>query len=101
MEKLSVFFLIIIAVYFLYSFIKSRQKKEIKTTIETAAFEDKKETTDNYRHIIAAAIAATMKDNGHRTRRVFLISESDEKFSSWKVFGRQENMIKRMFFGRR
>lgn len=95
MEKLSMFFLIIIAAYFIYGFIKSRQKKEART--ETDILEEKKEKTDNYRYIIVAAIAATMKDSPYRTKRVFLISESDERFSSWKVFGRQESIIRRMF----
>ena len=99
MEKLSVFFLIIIVTYFIYSFIKSRPKEELKKMQSIDILEKKEE--NKYRPFVVAAITIIMQDRKHKIKKVLLTREIDERNSSWRMFGRQENMMNRMFFKRK
>ena len=101
MGKLSIFFLIIITLYFIYSFIKSISRKGIKKISETKKPEDKEEATNRFRYIIVAVIAVMMEDRRYRIKSVLSTGEKEQRYSLWKIFGRQENMMRRMFFNRK
>ena len=92
MEKTNIFFLIIIAAYLIYSFIKSRKKEEKEMTI------GEEEKTDYYKYVIAASISSVMEDRKYRIKKIFLIGEKDVKDSLWKNSGRQESMMRRTFY---
>ena len=94
----NVILLIIIFVYLLYSFIKTRNKQEKETIIipkETLAAE---QTTDYEKHVVAAIIASIMGDNKYIIKSIYPTGQVNEKKSFWKVSGRQESMNTRLFF---
>ena len=90
--------LIIVFVYLLYSFIKTRkkQKKELvkapKKTLVTNP------VTDYEKPAITAVIAAVMGNNKYIIKSIYQIGQVNEKKSFWKVSGRQESMNTRLFF---
>lgn len=104
MEKMSVFFLIIIVLYLIYAFIKSKmvkeeEKKQTCTTAEKYN-DEKKDVYDYEKFAVAAAIAAVMGDTSYKIKRIFLTGKTDEKKSSWKISGRNESMMRRVFFNK-
>ena len=82
MEKMSLIFFIIIVIYLLYGFIKTRFKKT----------ENKNETE---KVAIAAVIAAIMGDNSYVIKRVYAVATVDERNSSWRYAGRNEMMTRK------
>jgi len=47
---------------------------------------------------LTAVIAAVMGDVSYRIKRVYSIASVDEKKSNWKITGRNESMMRRVFF---
>ncbi len=90
--------LIIIFVYLLYSFIKTRTKQEQKLTVTPKESVVQKSATDYEKHVIAAVIAAVMGDNKYLVKSIYPTGQVNEKKSFWKVSGRQESMNTRLFF---
>ncbi len=94
MEKMNIIFFLIIIIYLIYSYIKTRElKKEDKK--KDCFIESDYETEDYEKHLIAASIAAVM-DKKYNIKRIFLHSTGDEKNSLWKISGRQERMMRKM-----
>ena len=94
----SFILLIIIFVYLLYSFIKTRTKQEQKLTVIPKESVVQKSATDYEKHVIAAAIASVMGDNKYIVKSIYPTGQVNEKKSFWKVSGRQESMNTRLFF---
>jgi Na+-transporting methylmalonyl-CoA/oxaloacetate decarboxylase gamma subunit len=95
MEKMSFIFFVIIVVYLLYSFIKTRFEKEdvkIPATEEKKAFSPEEKNSDEERAAIAAVIAALMGDASYVIKRVYAVATVDEKKSTWRYAGRNELM---------
>jgi hypothetical protein len=90
--------LIIIFVYLLYSFIKTRKKQEKKLSVTPKDSVVKKSVTDYEKHVIAAVIATVMGDNKYIIKSIYPTGQINEKKSFWKVSGRQESMNTRLFF---
>ena len=90
--------LIIVFVYLLYSFIKTRKKQEQKLAVTPKESVVEKSATDYEKHVIAAVIAAVMGDNKYRIKSIYPTGQVNEKKSFWKVSGRQESMNTRLFF---
>jgi len=88
--------LIIVFVYLLYSFIKTRKKQKLAVTQKKPVVE--KPATTYEKHVIAAVIAAVMGDNKYRVKSIYPTGQVNEKKSFWKVSGRQESMNTRLFF---
>jgi Na+-transporting methylmalonyl-CoA/oxaloacetate decarboxylase gamma subunit len=90
--------LLIIFVYLLYSFIKTRTKKEQKLTVAPKESVVQKSVTDYEKHVIAVVIASVMSDNKYIVKSIYPTGQVNEKKSFWKVSGRQESMNTRLFF---
>ena len=90
--------LIIIFVYLLYSFIKTRKKQKKEPVIVPKETVVTEQATDYEKPVIAAVIAALMGDNKYIIKSIYPIGQVNEKKSSWKVSGRQESMNTRLFF---
>jgi Na+-transporting methylmalonyl-CoA/oxaloacetate decarboxylase gamma subunit len=88
--------LIIIFVYLLYSFIKTRKKQKLAVTPKETVVE--KAATDYEKHVLAAVIASLMGDNKYIIKSIYPTGQVNEKKSFWKVSGRQESMNTRLFF---
>ena len=99
MEKLNIFFLAVIIVYLVYSFVKSRPpKKENNVAVEKPQKEKalgKKEVTDYEKYVVAAAVAGIMDHDNYTIKRVYLAGK-EENSSSWRQAGRQESMMRRI-----
>jgi len=90
--------LIIVFVYLLYSFIKTRkeQKKElIKSPQKTLVIN---QVADYEKLAITAVIATVMSNNKYIIKSIYPTGQVNEKKSFWKVSGRQESMNTRLFF---
>jgi len=94
----SFILLIIIFVYLLYSFIKTRNKQEKKLAVIPKNSVVEKSATDYEKHILAAVIASLMDDNKYIIKSIYPTGQVNEKKSFWKVSGRQESMNTRLFF---
>jgi hypothetical protein len=90
--------LVIIFVYLLYSFIKTRKKQEQKLAVTPKESVVEKSATDYEKHVIASVIASVMGDNKYRIKSIYPTGQVNEKKSFWKVSGRQESMNTRLFF---
>jgi uncharacterized membrane protein len=90
--------LIIIFVYLLYSFIKTRKKQEKKLAVTPKESVVQKAATDYEKHVLAAVIASVMGDNKYIVKSIYPTGQVNEKKSFWKVSGRQESMNTRLFF---
>ena len=90
--------LIIIFVYLLYSFIKTRKKQEKKLAVTPKEPVVQKAATDYEKHVLAAVIASVMGDNKYIVKSIYPTGQVNEKKSFWKVSGRQESMNTRLFF---
>ena len=89
---------IIIFVYLLYSFIKTRNKQEKETVVVPKKIVVAEQATDYEKHVIAAVIAAIMSDSKYIIKSIYPTGQVNEKKSFWKVSGRQESMNTRLFF---
>ena len=105
MEKMSIFFFIIIIIYLTYAFIQSRKSREKKDTAvqqdtvpSPQPFFEGKGINEDEVAAVAAVIAAIMGDAAYRIKRVYVTATVDEKKSSWKISGRNESMMRRVFF---
>ena len=90
--------LIIIFVYLLYSFIKTRKKQKKETVIVPKASVVEKSAADYEKHVLAAVLASLMGDNKYIIKSIYPTGQVNEKKSFWKVSGRQESMNTRLFF---
>ena len=90
--------LIIVFVYLLYSFIKTRKKQEKKLAVTPKKSVVEKAATDYEKHVLAAVIASVMGDNKYIVKSIYPTGQVNEKKSFWKVSGRQESMNTRLFF---
>ena len=90
--------LIIVFVYLLYSFIKTRKKQEKKLVVIPKESVVQKTDTDYEKHVLAAVIASVMGDNKYIVKSIYPTGQVNEKKSFWKVSGRQESMNTRLFF---
>ena len=90
--------LIIIFVYLLYSFFKTRNKQEQKLTVTPKESVVQKSATDYEKHVLAAVIASVMGENKYIVKSIYPTGQVNEKKSFWKVSGRQESMHTRLFF---
>ena len=90
--------LIIIFVYLLYSFIKTRKKQEKKLAVTPKETVVEKTATDYEKHVLAAVIAFLMGNNKYIIKSIYPTGQVNEKKSFWKVSGRLENMNTRLFF---
>jgi len=92
-EPLSFLALIIIIVTLVYSFFNYRKEnKKEKPRQKTTLI---KEEIDYELPALAAAIAMMMEGKPYRTKNIVL-SGKQEKVSSWRHFGRQEIMRRRL-----
>ena len=90
--------LIIVFVYLLYSFIKTRKKQEKKLGVTPKESVVQKVATDYEKHVLTAVIASVMGDNKYIVKSIYPTGQVNEKKSFWKVSGRQESMNTRLFF---
>ena len=90
--------LLIIFVYLLYSFIKTRKKQEQKLAFTPKESVVQKSATDYEKHVIAAVIASVLSDNKYIVKSIYPTGQVNEKKSFWKISGRQESMNTRLFF---
>jgi hypothetical protein len=90
--------LIIVFVYLLYSFIKTRKKQEQKLTVTPKDSVVEKSATDYEKYVLSAVIASLMGDNKYIIKSIYPIGQVNEKKSFWKGSGRQESMNTRLFF---
>jgi len=105
MGNMSFVFLIIIIIYLLFAFIQNRKEKEKKQSILEkkgvglkSPFLEEKVSNAYEAAVVTAAIAAIMGDTAYKIKRVYVMATVDEKKSSWKISGRNENMMRRVFF---
>ncbi len=108
MDKMTVFFLIVVIAYLLFSYITNMKKvNRISKDQEDSGMKGTSPPTgdsnesmyDNY--VVAAAVAACMDGKPHRIKNIILTEKIDEKESKWKLAGRQESMAKRVFFNKK
>jgi len=92
-EPLSFLALIIIIVTLFYSFFNYRKEEKKEKPLQNQILI--KESVDYERPALAAAIAMMMEGKPFRIKRVVL-SGKQEKVSSWRHFGRQEIMRRRL-----
>ena len=90
--------LVIIFVYLVYSFIKTRKKQEKEPVVVPKETVVAEQATDYEKPVLAAVIAALMGDNKYIIKSIYQVGQVNEKKSSWKVSGRQESMNIRLFF---
>ena len=90
--------LVIIFIYLVYSFLKTRKKQKKEPVVPLKETPMANQVTDYEKPVVAAAIAAVMGNNKYIIKSIYQTGQVDEKKSSWKVSGRQESMNKRLFF---
>jgi len=90
-EPISIITLIVVILTFIYSFFKYRSKDKKKETPE----QTKKDIYDYEKPVIVAAIAMMMEEKPFKIKNIVL-SGKQEKVSSWRQFGRQDIMRRRM-----
>lgn len=90
--------LILVFVYLLYSFIKTRKKQEKKLAFTPKETVVEKSAIYYEKPLIAAVLASVMGDNKYIVKSIYPAGQVNEKKSFWKVSGRQENMNTRLFF---
>jgi uncharacterized membrane protein len=101
MEKLSLIFFIIIVIYLLYGFIKTRFKKTENKNEKSVLLGEKQvsfqtaEKNETEKAAIAAVIAAIMGDASYVIKRVYEVATVDERNSSWRYAGRNEMMTRK------
>lgn len=101
MYTTSIILLFFIFIYLLNAYIKSKRKKSNQKILiqENKKSEDvSKETAFYEQAVIAAVIATVMGDIAYSIRKVRYIPSVNEKESMWKVSGRNESMVRRIFF---
>ena len=90
-EPISVITLIVVILTFIYSFFKYRSEdKKQETPVQT-----KQDIYDYEKKVIVAAIAMMMEEKPFKIKNIVL-SGKQEKVSSWRQFGRQDIMRRRM-----
>ena len=95
-EPLSYIGFLLIAVTLVYSFINYRREgTRKKTDAETEQPLAVKEVVDYARPAIVAAVAMMLEGKSYIIKRIVL-SGKPEKSSSWRQFGRQEIMRRRL-----
>ena len=90
-EPISVITLIVVILTFIYSFFKYRSKDKKQETPE----QTKQGIYDYEKPVIVAAIAMMMEEKPFKIKNIVL-SGKQEKVSSWRQFGRQDIMRRRM-----
>lgn len=106
MYTTSIFLLGIILVYLVIIYIQSKNKKsdqkilieEHKEKFEEIKTEVSEEKALYEQAAIVAVIAAVIGDTPYSIRRICYIPSFDEKRSNWKISGRNESMMRRVFF---
>ena len=93
--SLNFILLIIVFVYLLYSFIKTKQER--KTVVKPKEPVLEKSATDLEKLVVTAVIAAIMDKKKYVVKRVYPEGLIDEKKSLWKFSGRLEKMNTRFF----
>ena len=103
MEKLNYFFLIVVACCLCYFFLKSRthKKHDLKREKGDVLFNQEKKMNEYEQYVIMAVIAQIMKKKKYRLRKLFIEDQENNKHSEWKITGRQESMMRRLFLGKR
>jgi hypothetical protein len=90
-EPISIITMIVVVLTFIYSFFKYRSEdKKQETPVQT-----KQDIYDYEKKVIVAAIAMMMEEKPFKIKNIVL-SGKQEKVSSWRQFGRQEIMRRRM-----
>ena len=90
-EPISIITLIVVILTFIYSFFKYRSEdKKQETPVQT-----KQDIYDYEKKVIVAAIAMMMEEKPFKIKNIVL-SGKQEKVSSWRQFGRQDIMRRRM-----
>ena len=92
-EPLSYLGFILVIITFIYSFLK--YKKENAKKAEPQPIQTIEENNYDERPVLVAAIAMMMEGKSFRIKR-FIITGKQEKGSSWRQFGRQELMRRRL-----
>jgi Na+-transporting methylmalonyl-CoA/oxaloacetate decarboxylase gamma subunit len=93
MEKMTVLFLIIIVIYLLYAFLKSKKENKIREPEKTEKTPSEcREDKGVEKAVIAAVIAAVMGEAAFVIKRVYAVATVDEKKSNWRNAGRNELM---------
>jgi len=97
MEKMSLIFFIIIVIYLLYGFIKTRFEKKEKVSFKEAktSILVNEEKIEKEKAAIAAVIATIMGDTFYVIKRVYSIPKFDEKISPWRYAGRNEMITRK------
>jgi hypothetical protein len=90
-EPISIITLIVVILTFIYSFFKYRSEDKKQETPD----QTKQEIYDYEKPVIVAAIAMMMEEKPFKIKNIVL-SGKQEKVSSWRQFGRQEIMRRRM-----
>ena len=90
-EPISIITLIVVILTFIYSFFKYRsEEKKQETPVQI-----KQDIYDYEKKVILAAIAMMMEKKTFKIKNIVL-SGKQEKVSSWRQFGRQDIMRRRM-----
>jgi hypothetical protein len=90
-EPISIITMIVVVLTFIYSFFKYRSEdKKQETPVQT-----KQDIYDYEKKVIVAAIAMMMEEKPFKIKNIVL-SGKQEKVSSWRQFGRQDIMRRRM-----
>lgn len=95
--SLNFILLIIIFVFLLYSFIKTRKEEKQRLAAQPIKPVLEKPVADYEKIVVAAVIAAVMDKKKYVVKSVYLGGQVDEKKSSWKLSGRLERMNSRIF----
>jgi uncharacterized membrane protein len=101
MEKMSAIFFVIIVAYLLYAFFKSRSERiekkdiKIKETEKNTGPSTQEKNKDTEKAAIAALIAAVMGETAYVIKRVYAVATVDERSSSWRYAGRNEQMTRK------
>jgi len=105
MDSSTIVLLCVIVVYLLYAFFQNKrgqttadQTKQAPAAGESPAENKGTPAPEQEYAAIAAVLAAVMGDSTYTIRRVYPVPVMDEKKSSWKITGRNESMMRRVFF---
>jgi len=103
MDSTSIVLLCVIVLYLLFAFIQSRWNRRQSPVPEQDQTREHAVTAEGVGDesefvAIAAVVAAIMGESSYSIRRIYPVPVTDEKVSSWKTTGRNESMMRRVFF---
>jgi hypothetical protein len=94
---MNIIFILIIISYLSYLFFNRKKDEEKAQKSDFGKFIKENNKDNEYeRHIITAALAFLFDEKKYRIKKIFLISEKNQRYSFWKMAGRNEMMIRKI-----